>query len=92
MSSIAALTKAFADLGENNAAMFEALINAEDRELAEIEAEQARANAALDAEKVRINAEFETRKQRCRERQAKLTEWGGQSSDDIRFLMDGEAA
>ena len=91
MSSIAALTKGFADLGENNAAMFEALINAEDRELAEIEAEQARANAAIDAEKVRINAEFEARKQHRREKREKVAEWGGQAADDIRFLMEGAA-
>lgn len=80
MTSIASLTNSIDNHGENVAAMFEAMLNAKDRELGEIEAEQAKANA-----------EFEARKHRNRAEKEKIAGWGAQTADDIRCLLDGKA-
>lgn len=80
MTSIASLTQSIDTLGENSAAMFEAMLNAKDRELGEIEAEQAKANAEFDARKARNRAEKE-----------KIAEWGKAQADDIRAILDGGA-
>lgn len=80
MTSIASLTQSIDTHGENVASMFEAMLNAKDRELGEIEAEQAKANA-----------EFEARKQRNRAEKDKIAGWGSQITDDIRCLLDGKA-
>lgn len=78
MSSIASLTQTVDTLGENSATMFEAMLDAKDREHGEIEAEQAKANA-----------EFEARKQRNRHQKEKIAEWGKAQADDIRAILDG---
>lgn len=80
MTSIASLTQTVDTLGDNSIAMFEAMLNAKDRELGEIEAEQAR-----------VSAEFEARKQRNRAEKEKIAEWGKAQADDIRAILDGGA-
>ena len=79
MTSIASLTQSIDNHGENVAAMFDAMLNAKDRELGEIEAEQAAVNAA-----------FEARKQRNRAEKEKIASWGSQAADDIRGLLEGK--
>ena len=78
MTSIASLTQTIDTLADNSASMFEAMLNAKDRELGEIEAEQAKANAEFDARKARNRAEKE-----------KIAEWGKAQADDIRAILDG---
>lgn len=79
MTSIASLTGAIDALGENSAAMFQAMLDAKDREHGEVEAEQAKANA-----------EFEARKARNRAEKEKIADWGRAQSDDIRNILEGE--
>lgn len=79
MTSIASLTQSVDNHGENMGAMFEAMLNAKDREHGEIEAEQAR-----------LNAEYDARKQRNRDEKAKIAGWASQCADDIRSLLEGE--
>ncbi len=90
MTSIASLTQAVDNHANNVDAMFDAMLNAKDRELGEIDAEQSRAIAALDAEKARITAEYEARKERCRDERAKISGWGLQTASDIRTILEGE--
>lgn len=80
MTSIASLTQSVDNHGENMSAMFEAMLNAKDREHGEIEAEQSR-----------VNAEFEARKQRNRSEKEKIAGWATQCADDIRALLEGGA-
>lgn len=78
MTSIASLTQTIDTLADNSASMFEAMLNAKDRELGEIEAEQSRADA-----------EFEARKARNRAEKEKISDWGRAQADDIRAILDG---
>lgn len=80
MSSIASLTQSVDTHGMNMGAMFEAMLQAKDRELGEIEAERAAINAAFDA-----------RTQRNRAEKEKIAGWWGQCSEDIRALLEGKA-
>jgi hypothetical protein len=72
-------------------AMFEAMLNAKDREHGEIEAEHARKKAAREAEAKREDEEFEARKQRNRAEKETISGWASQCSDDIRALLEGGA-